>query len=484
MEIITPYVISLSDQKPKTLTLVPSDPSSRYKTKQLQVQTVGKSKMIRSVFVNILEVAKSMQVPPSYIVTFMGYEIGAQAKFDEKKPERQQASLSGEHATKDLSRICRQFIQEVLLCPVCGLPELLISVEAGKNVIGNCRACGGQSPLPITNEKFKRYIINHPPSTSKGAFGGNKTGEKKETVSRKDNSKKREKSDAEDADNKSTAEGSETNGSVSGNGELSNGNAISSGSSSSNHTSNNTGGGGNAIVRKQKGKTPSEKDTNHDHHHHHDDDDGVVWFSDTSEAAAKQRREQMLPSSNVLRQVIDTGSAVNNNSRKEEISMQDIKAVLRRNGNSTSNSNGDVDRMLVEELKKLQVSKKTSDETLVALLIESLLEPDSDPIAAVKSNKNILAKLLNSENIAYTILDTIEKVCAAHSHKLAKKTSLIVKEFYDNDLIEEDMIIKWFNRKSANQVPAIRAEIAPLISWFNEAEEESSESENDNTESK
>ena len=123
------------------------------------------------------------------IVHFMGYEIGAQAKFDAKKPERQQgthpllivvvyfeAFLSGEHDTKDLSRICVQFIQEVLLCPVCGLPELLIYVE-DKKVMGNCRACGGHSVLPITNEKFKRHILNHPPTTS-STFGGNKTGAK------------------------------------------------------------------------------------------------------------------------------------------------------------------------------------------------------------------------------------------------------------------------------------------------------------------
>jgi len=88
---IVPYVIPLSAQKPKQLTLVPSDPGSRYKTRQLQVQIVGKSKMMKTMLVNILDVARDMQVPPSYIGTFMGYEIGAQAKWDPKKPERQQA---------------------------------------------------------------------------------------------------------------------------------------------------------------------------------------------------------------------------------------------------------------------------------------------------------------------------------------------------------------------------------------------------------
>jgi len=230
------YVIPLSAQKPKILTLVPSDPTSRYKTRQLQVQVVGKSKMIKTVLVNILDVSKDMQVPPSYIGTFMGYESAAQSKFDASKPERQQAYISGEHDTKDLSRIMLQFITEVILCPVCGLPEILYNVEGGKKVTGKCRACGGNAELPITNEKFKRYIINHPPSGTgkgeKGAFAGNKAGAKKET-------KKVEKG-------------------------------------------------------KKKDSTKKKDDEDDDEE---EESDGVVWYSDTSAEAAQKRKEEMVPKS-------------------------------------------------------------------------------------------------------------------------------------------------------------------------------------------
>lgn len=87
------------------------------------------------------------------------------------------AFLSGEHDTKDLSKIMYDFINEVVLCPNCGLPEILIVPEQ-KTVMGTCRACGAHSELKITDEKFKRYVINHPPTQSKGAFGGNKAGAK------------------------------------------------------------------------------------------------------------------------------------------------------------------------------------------------------------------------------------------------------------------------------------------------------------------
>lgn len=238
MEIQIPYVIPLSTQKPKNFTLVPSDPGSRYKTRQLQVQVVGKSKMIKTVLLNILDVAKDMQVPPSYIGTFMGYVIGAQAKFDPKKPERQQSFLSGEHDPKDLSKILQSFIMEVLLCPVCGLPEILIKPE-GKNVMGTCRACGSHSPLKINDEKFKKYVFNHPPTQgAKGAFGGNKTGAKKDTS--KSESKDKDK-DKEKEEEKEVEE-----------------------------------------PKKEKKEKREKRE------------EEIVWLSDTSEEAVRKRREGML----------------------------------------------------------------------------------------------------------------------------------------------------------------------------------------------
>lgn len=232
MESNITYVIPVSSQKPKIISLCPSDPGSRYKCRQLQVQVVGKSKMIRTMLVNILDVAKDMQVPPSYPGNFMGYEIGAQSKFDAKKPERQQAFLSGEHDLKDLSRLAQKFIQEVVLCPQCGLPEITIEI-ASKKILGVCRACGGREELKISNEKFRRFVLNHPPTSSKGAFDGKQDVKKAEAKEKKQAIKEKEK----------------------------------------------------IKKNKMNGNTENEETPQED----------VVWFSDTSSEAARKRREEMLP---------------------------------------------------------------------------------------------------------------------------------------------------------------------------------------------
>jgi len=232
MESNITYVIPVSSQKPKIVSLVPNDPGSRYKCRQLQVQIVGKSKMIRTVLVNILDVAKDMQIPPSYPGNYMGYEIGAQAKFDSKKPERQQAFLSGEHELKDLSKIAQKFINEVILCPQCGLPEITIEI-ANKKIIGVCRACGGREELKITNEKFKRFVLNHPPKTLKGAFDGKQDVKKSEAKEKKTITKEKKNKEAN----------------------------------------------GNSQIEDNSNQEGEE----------------IVWFSDTSSEAARKRREEMLP---------------------------------------------------------------------------------------------------------------------------------------------------------------------------------------------
>jgi len=245
------YCIPLAGQKPRYMTLVPTDLGSRYKTRQLQIQIQGKSKMIKTVLVNVLDVAKDMQIPPTYVGTFMGYEIGAQSHFDTKKPERQQAYLSGDHEPKLLSKYVEQFINEVLLCPGCGLPETNIYVEK-KEVVGKCRACPANSPLSITNPKFKNYILNHPPSQSGNVFAGGKAAQSEKKL-------KKNKKAGSDEENRDEEEEDEENKEED----------------------------AAEVERKVKEAVIVEKKKN--------SDDKVEWFSDTSEEARKKRREAMIP---------------------------------------------------------------------------------------------------------------------------------------------------------------------------------------------
>jgi len=370
--------------------------------------------MIKTVLVNILDVAKDMQVPPAYLGTFMGYEIGAQAKFDAKKPERQQAFLSGEHDTVDLSKIATQFINECVLCPTCGLPELVIYTE-DKDVLGNCRACGNHTPLPITSEKFKRYVFNHPPSTRgtgvSGSFEGNKTGAKKETKSVQERKKEAHQQEASPAEK---VEDASTN-----------------------------------VVKKK---------------------DEVTWFSDTSAEAAEARRREMLPQQH---QMIFQGNAANG-----------ATAVV--NGNGTSNGSGTTSpdqTLTIDDAKNLlklegksfvvEAAKVKDKESLITLLFQAAVGDNAtDPVVTIKKTNNVFKEVVKGAVGQAVLLKAVENFCS-QDKSLHPKAPLLIKEFYDQDLLEEENIVCWFEKQCS--AGGLRDQVVPLVKWLQEAETESDE---------
>lgn len=133
------------------------DPFYRYKMRQLLVQVVGKGKMIKTMFVNIDDVARDLKVPPSYLIAFFGYHFSTSHKYEPTKPTRERAFVTGNRTLNELSATMIKFIRDLVLCPTCGLPETKIC----KGIEINCRSCG-QTTIPNLNDKFKTFITNHP----------------------------------------------------------------------------------------------------------------------------------------------------------------------------------------------------------------------------------------------------------------------------------------------------------------------------------
>jgi translation initiation factor 5 len=147
---------------PKTINIDGSeDPFYRYKMRQLYFQVVGRGKMIKTVLLNVDDVAKDLKIPPQYMTAYLGYEIGAKTKYDSKKPDRERASVSGEYESAQLSTIVKKFIQDMILCEYCKLPEVTLTVKDG-SIVNTCRSCGGSSTLVGLKPKFSQHILNHP----------------------------------------------------------------------------------------------------------------------------------------------------------------------------------------------------------------------------------------------------------------------------------------------------------------------------------
>jgi translation initiation factor 5 len=79
-----------------------------------------------------------------------------------------------------------------------------------------------------------------------------------------------------------------------------------------------------------------------------------------------------------------------------------------------------------------------------------------------------------------TVINTMERLTAGEHRDYIDKFAHLLKALYENDIAEEDAIIKWYEEPKAKDVPkpdqkAIRAAATVFVDWLREAETESDE---------
>ncbi|XP_046905317.1 eukaryotic translation initiation factor 5-like [Hypomesus transpacificus] len=142
-----------------------SDQFYRYKMPRLIAKVEGKGNGIKTVIVNMTDVAKALNRPPTYPTKFFGCELGAQTQFDAKNDR---FIVNGSHEANKLQDMLDGFIRKFVLCPECDNPETDLHVNARKQTIGNsCKACGYRGMLD-TRHKLCTFILKNPPELTEG----------------------------------------------------------------------------------------------------------------------------------------------------------------------------------------------------------------------------------------------------------------------------------------------------------------------------
>ena len=155
------------------MTLV-EDPSYRYKMPRILAKVEGRGNGIKTVLVNVTDVATSLNREASEITKFFGCELGSQTTFSQ---ETDRAIVNGAHNAPDLqSHLCR-YIENFVLCQNCRLPETNYSIKAGM-VSQKCLACGHKGTVDMTH-KLTTFIIAHHKKAKEIAAKAEKGGDKK-----------------------------------------------------------------------------------------------------------------------------------------------------------------------------------------------------------------------------------------------------------------------------------------------------------------
>jgi translation initiation factor 5 len=92
------------------------DASFRYKMPRMQSKIEGRGNGIKTVILNMSEVARALNVDGDYPTKFFGTELGSQSKYD---PKEDRAVVNGAHDGLKLAELLNKFIELFILCPKC-----------------------------------------------------------------------------------------------------------------------------------------------------------------------------------------------------------------------------------------------------------------------------------------------------------------------------------------------------------------------------
>ena len=135
----------------------------RYKMPKLQAKVEGKGNGIKTVIVNMVEIAKALNRPPMYPTKYFGCILGAQVNYDNKNDRY---IVNGAHDATKLQDLLDGFIQKYVLCQNCKNPETVLGVQAKKSIITtSCKACGYAGTIS-SQDKLSTYILKYPPPSS------------------------------------------------------------------------------------------------------------------------------------------------------------------------------------------------------------------------------------------------------------------------------------------------------------------------------
>ncbi|XWS23822.1 hypothetical protein CRYUN_Cryun28dG0048300 [Craigia yunnanensis] len=422
----------------------------RYKMPKMITKVEGRGNGIKTNVVNNVEIAKALARPASYTTKYFGCELGAQSKFDEKTGT---SLVNGAHDTAKLAGLLENFIKKYVQCYGCGNPETEIVITKTQMITLKCAACGFVSDVDM-RDKLTTFILKNPPEAKKSS--------KKDKAMRRAEKERLKEGEAADEELKKIKKEAKKKGSST--------------------TSKVTASKG--AVTKKKSK---HSDEDHSPAHSQADeneqvvsDDDVQWQTDTSLEAAQQRIQEQLSAVTADMVMLSTDEEkkksvrespereakvqVNGISAHEKL-VNEIKEYLKKGSSAT-------------QLKSFLGSLSgTSQEVMDALFTALFHDVGKGFAKEVTKKKNYLAAAAQEDGWQMMLLQSIESFCGKASSEAAKEVALVLKVLYDDDILEEEFVMEWYQKGIAgsNKSSQIWKNVKPFVEWLQNAESESEE---------
>ncbi|KAL8945761.1 MAG: hypothetical protein Q9222_007742 [Ikaeria aurantiellina] len=415
-----------------------SDPFYRYKMERLLSKVEGKGNGIKTVIVNLSSVAGSLSRPPSYVIKYFGFELGAQTNIN---PSDDRWIINGSHEASKLQDYLDGFISRFVLCKNCKNPETDV-VFKDDRILLDCKACGQRSNVD-PRLKLSSFIMKNQP----------KKGKKDKADKKARRARAKENGD------------SEQNGNVNGNG--------GSGDSNSDNAEAEDGdvgveaGSDDELTRRinAEAKEIDQKEAAKDD----------VWAVDVSEEAVKARAKELpddLKQKLVFDENEEDGEGEGGNSSYDQLGTWVIDTAKSKTGG-------------VGELEDVEIYVKAKDlgieskHKTLNVLAQTIF--DEDIVAQIPKRASMLKKMITSDRHQKAFLGGTEHLVGKQYPKLIAAVPKILLAYYQEDLVSEEVLKTW-NKASKKYVDIntskkVRQAAKPFLEWLENAEsdEESDE---------
>ncbi|KAL8728022.1 MAG: hypothetical protein Q9166_005693 [cf. Caloplaca sp. 2 TL-2023] len=414
-----------------------SDPFYRYKMERIQSKVEGKGNGIKTVIVNLSSVASSLSRPPSYVIKYFGFELGAQTN---NNPSDDRWIINGSHEASKLQDYLDGFISKFVLCKKCKNPETDVNFKDGY-ILLDCKACGQRSDVD-GRLKLSSFILKNQP----------KKGKKDKAEKKARRAKAKENGDAEQ----------------NGNGHGGSGDSNSDNAEAEDGDIGVEAGSDDELTRRINAEA---KDL--DQSEAAKDD---VWAVDVSEEAVKARAKE-LPDDLKQKLVFDEGDEDVEGEGGGNSAYDQLGSWIISTAESKVGGVGELEDVeIYVKAKDLGISTKHKTLTVLAQTIF-----DENIVDQIPKRASMLKKMITSERHEKAFLGGTEAFVGKEHSKLIPTVPKILLAYYQNDLISEDVLKSW-NKASKKYVEIgtskkVRQAAKPFLEWLENAESDEEESE-------
>jgi len=127
----------------------------RYKMPAIVAKVEGKGNGIKTVIVNMVDIARALNREAIYPTKYFGIELGAQTHID---TVNDRYIVNGSHDEMKMQEILDGYIKKFVLCQSCCNPETKLTVRKA-GIIQNCQACGYKGELRAISHGLSNFII-------------------------------------------------------------------------------------------------------------------------------------------------------------------------------------------------------------------------------------------------------------------------------------------------------------------------------------